>query len=194
MSRNKILQAIKANKPAPLPLPDLFVESGGQGSLALFQERLAAAGGSPGWVRNELEAIKIIREKFPEAREIAGCLQELNTVELASLEDPHKLESLDLAIFRGSFAVAENGAVWLEESECRHRVAPFIPQHLVLLVSVKELYANMHEAYCAINGNAYGYGVFIAGPSKTADIEQSLVIGAHGPKSLLVLLMEEGAE
>jgi L-lactate dehydrogenase complex protein LldG len=37
----------------------------------------------------------------------------------------------------------------------------------------------------------YGFGTFIAGPSKTADIEQSLVLGAHGPRSLIVFLLDE---
>ncbi len=47
----------------------------------------------------------------------------------------------------------------------------------------------MHEAMLEIENFNEGYGVFISGPSKTADIEQSLVIGAQGPLSLTVFLI-----
>lgn len=48
----------------------------------------------------------------------------------------------------------------------------------------------MHQAYKKLSSNAIDFGVFISGPSKTADIEQSLVIGAHGALSLSVFLKE----
>lgn len=113
-----------------------------------------------------------------------------SNVDLAAIDDPHTLETLDVAILPGQFAVAENGAVWVTDRGLPHRVAYFIPQHLVLVVPSDQIVDNMHQAYERLSFAEVGFGVFISGPSKTADIEQSLVIGAHGPRSLTVLLVD----
>jgi L-lactate dehydrogenase complex protein LldG len=102
---------------------------------------------------------------------------------------PHSLQDVEIAVLKAHFGVAENGAVWLTEELMGNRVLPFICQHLMIALSIKDIVANMHKAYERIGGNSYGFGAFIAGPSKTADIEQSLVMGAHGPKTMTVFLM-----
>jgi L-lactate dehydrogenase complex protein LldG len=102
--------------------------------------------------------------------------------------DAHQLADLDVAIISGQFGVAENAAIWLEERDMGLRALPFITEHLVIVLEKDQLVSNMHEAYERIGKGASGFGLFIAGPSKTADIEQSLVIGAHGAKSLRVVL------
>jgi L-lactate dehydrogenase complex protein LldG len=102
------------------------------------------------------------------------------------VEDPHQLESVDFAILPGRFAVAENGAVWVTDEGVKQRVIFFIVQHLALVVPASEIVHNMHQAYERLAFARPGFGAFISGPSKTADIEQSLVIGAHGPRSLTV--------
>ncbi len=89
---------------------------------------------------------------------------------------------------RGEFAVAENGAVWVSGNAMKHRALLFLAQHLALVVSEKEIVRDLHQAYSRLSFSENGYGVFISGPSKTADIEQSLVMGAHGPRSLTVFL------
>ena len=73
------------------------------------------------------------------------------------------------------------------------RALPFIAQNLALVIRKKDVVVNMHAAYERIGGMnlEYGFATFIAGPSKTADIEQSLVLGAHGPKSMTVFLVDE---
>jgi len=104
-------------------------------------------------------------------------------------EDAHHLNDLNLAILRGQFGVAENGAIWLEDQDMGLRALPFITEHLVIVLDSIQLVANMHQAYQRIGLKESGFGLFISGPSKTADIEQSLVIGAHGAKSLWVVLV-----
>lgn len=99
------------------------------------------------------------------------------------------LENVFVACIAYGIAVAENGAVWVYESMMGNRMLPFISQQLVLVVKAVNKVANMHEAYHKIETTNTGYGVFIAEPSKTADIEQSLVIGAHGPGSLRVFIL-----
>ena len=103
--------------------------------------------------------------------------------------DPHELEVVEFALLPALFGVAENGAVWLSEKEIGIRVLPFITQHLAVVLDARQIVSNMHEAYDKIGQEQYGFGTFIAGPSKTADIEQSLVLGAHGARTMTVFLM-----
>ncbi len=105
--------------------------------------------------------------------------------------DPHELEDTGFCIVPGQFAVAENGAVWVAADALPHRAALFITQHLALVVPAAEIVNNMHEAYDRLSMENVTFGIFISGPSKTADIEQSLVIGAHGARSLTVFLIRD---
>jgi L-lactate dehydrogenase complex protein LldG len=99
------------------------------------------------------------------------------------------LENVQLAILTGAFAVAENGAVWITSDAMGDRALPFICEHLALIVRRSNIVDTMRQAYERIGASAHDFGTFIAGPSKTADIEQSLVLGAHGPKSLTLFLV-----
>jgi L-lactate dehydrogenase complex protein LldG len=99
-------------------------------------------------------------------------------------------EQMDTVVLDARFAVAENGALWIEEGDLPHRIVPFIGQYLMVRVASEHIVATMQDAYERLSGHVVGYGVFISGPSKTADIEQSLVYGAHGAVGMMVLVME----
>jgi L-lactate dehydrogenase complex protein LldG len=101
-----------------------------------------------------------------------------------------ELNTIEHAVMQGNYGVAENGAIWLEDKDLPHRIIPFITQHLVLKLDADKIIATMQEAYRQIYLKDTGFGVFISGPSKTADIEQSLVYGAHGAKELTILLID----
>ena len=189
-SRERILNIIKINKPTELPLPEVPLFGEGEAFLEQFQVVLTSIGGRVVEVKDQTEINFFIKENFSNALRIASNVVESNFIvnQNTSTAD---LALIDVAILRGSFGVAENGAIWLPESAMLHRALPIITQHLCLILNKKNIVPNMHHAYLLTNNEPLvDYGIFIAGPSKTADIEQSLVIGAHGARSMTVFLMD----
>jgi len=156
-----------------------------------FSTMLKSVGGDALFIKKE-ELEETISKLYPDEKTIISNSKyySKNSFDLNGEDDPHKLKDIDLAIVKGEFAVAENGAVWISNKDNRHRSLYFIAQNIIILVEKNNIVHNMHEAYEKISFNNSTYGVFVSGPSKTADIEQSLVIGAHGPKSGYIIFIE----
>lgn len=192
-ARDKILAAIAAGKPAPSPLPDMPFAA--ETDRDLLPAAFARTLGSIGATAITASGLTPIKEDLEQARLSGGYI--VNTIpaigtvnaEVHAESNAHFLERVEKAYIRGTIGVAENGAVWLSEGDMTNRLLPFICQHLVIVLDQQELVADMHQAYRALSATHYGYGVFVAGPSRTADIEQSLVTGAHGARSVLVYLV-----
>jgi len=102
--------------------------------------------------------------------------------------DVHALAALEVLVCDTTLGVAENGAVWIASSSDRLRAALFLAARVIVVVGEEDLVDDLHAAYARIDVRAHPFGTFVAGPSKTADIEQSLVIGAHGPKALSLVV------
>lgn len=192
-SRELILSKIKTNKPEPSPLPDLVEYPRPDISLVdNFKDVLAFVGGMAIELSENETIESKIKEIYPDLKNICATFDgiDLPLVDISKLTDPHDLRHIDLAIIKGEFGVAENAAVWIPSNALPFRALPFITQHMVFVLDKKNLVWNMHQAYQKLDmQNLGGYGVFVSGPSKTADIEQSLVIGAHGSRSLVVILI-----
>ncbi|MEJ2901332.1 LUD domain-containing protein [Pedobacter panaciterrae] len=191
-SREEILAKIKTNQPSARPLPaDLTTVPGGMESITQFKTVLTTIGGAIVEVSNFEEIAQYIQQEFKDKKRLISTLPELASVTESGWEnkDPHSYEDVDLAIIKAHFGVAENAALWVTEDLMQQRVVPFICQQLAVVVNKADIVATMHDAYSKIGDAEYGFGSFIAGPSKTADIEQSLVLGAHGPKSMTVFLL-----
>lgn len=191
-SRADILARLKANQPAETSLPGelenpiLFEDP-----VAIFSSMLSNIGGSAIPVSGFEEIRSYLHEHFGGQQRIISTLPELAEMTEPDWEQqaPHSFENVDLAVIRAHFGVAENSALWITESLMQQRVIPFICQQLAVVVHTRDILSNMQQAYACIADTDYGFGAFIAGPSKTADIEQSLVLGAHGPKNMTVFLM-----
>jgi len=191
-SRNLILNKIRELnnvKEVPLPVIDDFGITY-ENKIEKFQDVIQTVGGK-GILSTQKDLDSLIKDLYPDANVIASNVQgvTIGNIDCNDASNPHDLEKIDLAVVKGEFAVAENGAVWLKNIDNKHRVLYFIAQNIVIIVNKKYILNNMHEAYDKISFEKAGYGVFVSGPSKTADIEQSLVIGAHGPKSGYVIFI-----
>ena len=158
--------------------------------LAQFVKMSEAVGGrviepEPGADLNAL-----VRSLFPDAGEIASNLPEITiaTRNPDTVPDAQSLNGTDLGIIRGEFGVAENGCIWIPQT-MKERAVCFISEHLVILLPKGRIVNNMHEAYRQVSFNDSGYGTFISGPSKTADIAQVLVMGAQASRSVTVILL-----
>lgn len=202
-SREQILKQVRQNRPPEVALPH-----GNPGwteyddPLDQFVAMVQTVGGMAHVFSSRQEGAEYLGglEAFGQGSQGVSLVPGIgeSTLALDALATPHELSGLDWAVLPGEFAVAENGAVWITDRGISHRAVYFLCEHLVLVVPRGALVHNMPQAYERLGTlgreGPPPFGTFISGPSKTADIEQSLVIGAQGPRSLRVLLLEEVAE
>lgn len=201
-ARDSILGALAATRPvfgaqrrgvAPVPMPPDPED--------VLRARVEAAGGRlqivprSGWVgRVDWPIALPPRGTAPgDGPSIHSAFPEIPSRGLdRSADSAPDFAALDLCILRGEFAVVENGAVWHVPRSPRERRAALLAEHLVVVIEGDALVPSLHQAYERIDLAALSFGWLLCGPSKTADIEQALVLGAHGPRSQsLVWLRDE---
>lgn len=189
-SREEILAAILKNTQIRYEKPDLNINA------TMYSDRIeqfcsiSRAVGGDAIVLKEGEDINtVIKAHYPDAVRIASILPEITcaTFNPDDLDRSQELNGTDVAIVSGEIGVAENGTVWIPQM-VKHKALYFIAEKLVIVLDKHNLVNNMHEAYRRLEDEKYTFGVFISGPSKTADIEQALVMGAHGARDVLVIL------
>ncbi|MEO5818304.1 MAG: LUD domain-containing protein [Gemmatimonadaceae bacterium] len=190
-SRDTILAAVRAARPARVARPDVRAPLSSSASAADDAREFIIATEAAGarvvsGARTDLTAL--IASVYPERGRQVSVLDLLDANAERML--PHSFADTESFVCEAVLGVAENGAVWLPLSRLRHRSALFLAINVIVVLQREKIVHDLHAAYEVIDPSAEGFGVFVAGPSKTADIEQSLVIGAHGAKSVTVLLVE----
>lgn len=190
-SKNEILNRLKQYAGERYDMPDIDAIDGVvyPDTIAKFVEVSKAVGGNAIVLKPGESLDETIQKLYPEAKSIASNLPEIaiRTFNPDETDDPHSLNGTDLAIVQGEIGVAENGCVWIPQN-VQHRALYFVSEYLIIVIDKEKIVNNMHEAYRQIQFSDKGFGVFISGPSKTADIEQALVVGAHGAKGVTVVI------
>jgi L-lactate dehydrogenase complex protein LldG len=189
-SREKILKSIPKSSPEQerpaVKAKGIMYES----PLEKFSEMVTSIGGSVISMPSTSGIREYIFQHFEPNQRIISVIPLVENRNISSSGLLHHYDNVEVTLIRANFGVAENGAVWVTENELPDRVLPFICQHLMVILNKMDIVHNMHEAYQRVDLLDYEFGTFIAGPSKTADIEQSLVLGAHGPKTMTVFLVD----
>jgi L-lactate dehydrogenase complex protein LldG len=193
-SKEDILKKYRANVIEKYDMPELsdIKAITYPDPLLQFINMTRSVGGNAIEVEPGRDINVLIRELYPDAKEIASNLAEItiatrNPDEVGRARD---LNGTDVGVIRGLFGVAENACIWIPQT-MKEKAVMFISENLIILLKKTEIVNNMHEAYKRVEFNDYGYGTFISGPSKTADIAQVLVMGAQAARSATVLLLDE---
>lgn len=191
-ARATILAAVRRARPASVDSPDLGTAVTGldqpAGDLTAAFVIAAVASGAH-VVQGAMQDVpRLVSEVAPDARRIVSVVPGVASTVILP-DDGHLLADLDVFVCEAGLGVAENGAVWLPASHVGQRAALFLAAHVVVILDRSTIVAHLHAAYARLDLSAQSFAVFVAGPSKTADIEQSLVIGAQGPGDLTLILV-----
>ena len=117
----------------------------------------------------------------------------LETMWIAEGYDPHELEKCSAGLTLCDALVAQTGSVVMTATSAGGRVLSILPPHHVVIARREQLLPDLPCAFELLESK-YGANYpslmgFITGPSRTGDIERILVLGAHGPKKLTILVV-----
>lgn len=187
-SKQNIFDRIRKNRLPSYDMPSLDTLAPVQYEdvLEKFIESTSLVGGKAVLLEPGQDIDDVIRSLYPEASVIASALPYIDaSLNPDTVTDASDLDGVDLGVVEGQVAVAENGCVWVPQT-MKERAVLFISEYLVIIVDRRDIVSNMHQAYAQIEN--HGYGCFISGPSKTADIAQALVMGAQAARGVSVVI------
>lgn len=209
-ARDQILQSIRENLAAsapdamthapsdhaapeprvPIPEPVDVVER--------FTTQLDAVGAQWTLVRGEVEAARALRRILSDAgaRRVAGSdaplVARLLPERLTDLSRD-ELFTCDAGVTTAQWGIAETGTLVLESAREQSRLASLVPPMHVALLSTSRICASLADALARVDVASHAI-TLITGPSRTSDIELTLVVGVHGPQVVHILLLEEEAQ
>lgn len=193
MKKEDLLQKLRQNTKEQYDMPDINIQGLTYPDLFVqFREMTETVGGKVVSARKTDDINQLIRNLYPEAKTFASSLPYISIAQKNpdTVTDATDLNGTDVGIVEGRLGVAENGCIWIPQT-MKEKAVCFISEYLVIIIYRQNLVNNMHEAYARIDmDEQYNFGTFISGPSKTADIEQALVMGAQAARGVTVIVLE----
>lgn len=191
MNKEDLLKKLRANTQEQYDMPDMNIEAiKYPDTYVQFVEMTKTVGGKVVEASKADDLNAIIKEKYPEAKTFASNLPYITIAQKNpdTVAEAKDLDGTDVGIVEGKIGVAENGCVWIPQT-MKEKAVCFISEYLVIVLDKNNIVNNMHEAYKRIEFDPqYQFGSFISGPSKTADIEQALVMGAQAARGVTVII------
>ena len=194
MKKEDFLNKLRKNTHVQYDMPDMKIEGiQYKDTIQQFVDMTKSVGGHVMEAKKGDDLNEVVRKVYPEAKVFASHLPEITIAEKNpdTVAEANDLNGTDVGIVRGEVGVAENGCVWIPQT-MKEKAVLFISEYLVIFLDKKNVVNNMHEAYARIEMDPkYNFGTFISGPSKTADIEQALVMGAQAARGVTVVLLDD---
>ena len=194
MRKEDFLNKLRKNTHVQYDMPDMKIEGiQYEDTIQQFVDMTKSVGGHVMEAKKGDDLNEVVRKAYPEAKVFASNLPEITIAEKNpdTVAEANDLNGTDVGIVRGEVGVAENGCVWIPQT-MKEKAVLFISEYLVIFLDKKNVVNNMHEAYARIDMDPkYNFGTFISGPSKTADIEQALVMGAQAARGVTVVLLDD---
>lgn len=188
-SKENILNKIRDSRREKFPMPSVEELSPIQYDDVLdqFISVIKMVGGNAIILGPDQNVNELIKSVYPEADIIASSLPYIEAkLDPDKVDEASDLNGVDVGVVEGKVAVAENGCIWIPQT-MKERAVLFISECLVIIIDRKDIVSNMHQAYDIIQNP--GYGCFVSGPSKTADIAQALVMGAQAARDVTVVII-----
>lgn len=203
-SKENILKKIRKALSNPVPLP--FPESEGAQSVyksspdddaIVFAEEFTKLQGKFSFCVNEQELLQQLSQLFSQQGWTKIYCKEPDLIRLLqslSIEPYHNLTDCDVSLTGCEYLVARTGSMVLSSAQASGRTTSvYAPVHICLaynsqlVYDVKDALQFIKEKY---KKDFPSFVTFATGPSRTADIEKTLVTGVHGPKEVYCFLVE----
>jgi len=208
-SKENILKKIRQALSNTVPVP--FPKSEGNNSVFLpktedneiqFAQEFTRLLGKFAFCINEADLSKQIQQLFIEKKwENIYCSEE-KLFHIISSSAPYQLDKFTLAncdasITTCEYLVARTGTIVMSTAQTGRTESVYAPVHICIAYSnqivydIKDALQLLKEKY---KNKIPSSITFATGPSRTADIEKTLVVGVHGPKEVYVFLVDKAVE